>query len=109
MPKTHVELAAEQLHSLIITNEELKKLEVDEFVKGKMGATLREIVGDLCQQFINVHEAYACFLKAQKLTKLSKSIETRKARQQLKHALAQVRNIAGCCFLKLNEQDGVKS
>ncbi len=86
-----------ELHKKVSTNHELLSFEQDGFARGErkgksMNIPLRTLFISLQKQNLDLIETYL---------KLDKLDEERT--QEMKRCLADIRNVAGCCFLKINE------
>jgi len=82
-----------KLWQQIRKNEELKNLEMEGFgigsLKGKtMNVSLNELMKSLRKQYLDVFEAYA-----------------KNDKEAIKRCLADLRNLAGCCFLNIQQEN----
>jgi len=87
-------------YSAILFNSELQNLEMKGFLRGSdkgktMNVPLSTLMRGLGKQYADFHIAYINFLKEKK---------TRESTRELKRSIADVRNAAGCVFLKLGDE-----
>jgi hypothetical protein len=95
--------SARRLHERILKNKELKAFEFSGFLRGEMrGKTmdvpLVEVVDSLRKQYKDFDYAWSFYV----------TMGGGKSREGLKRALADIRNNAGCLFLKLVEEEQKK-
>lgn len=89
--KSSNEEVAEVLHCGISENKELKKLEIEGFVRG-------------CEQGKTMNVAFSVVAKSlRKQWNDWVKVRFSSDPEKMKRALADLRNVAGCLFLKLQE------
>ena len=93
--KTNEEEVAEIRYRYPITiNKELKALEIEGFVRGlRKGKTMNVTLDKIVLE--SLHKQYLDFLKAY----------GSQDKDEMKRTLADLRNVAGCVFLKILEED----
>ena len=94
-------MSAQQLHRAIMDNVELRAYELRGLLRGEedgktMNVPLSTVLHSLEKQEKDLAEAILKFYV--------KQVDA----ASLKKCLADIRNVAGLCFLKLQEEEGVK-
>lgn len=111
----YIERSPNEMHVLLTNNDELRAFELSGFItgaeKGKtMNVSINEVVESYEKQAIDFMLCWNEYLRTRlrEKQKLIPKGSSSKSLSRLKRCLADVRNLAGCVFLKIQEMERQK-